>query len=206
MCIANLKLSLTLTSTSSKITGLSLFIFTFTISLSFTLSRLASSGVIWICLFATITPSSNCKYLSPTPIKIPGVPLISPLSRITPFTPISLQSVNDNSTWVKSLQGPKITTFENSPLGPITLTLSLAAYWFGWDKSFTFVNSYPFPNKNSRCFLDKWTCLPDASTINELSFFSETDCSLEFSIISFNFSLIIFSNSALSIFCSCSYL
>ena len=81
-----------------------------------------------------------------------------------------LASVKEISTWVSFLVGPKTDIF-NSPLGPITFTLSTQANWPGWDKSFLFVNWWPSPNKVAKSLSLKWICLAEVSTINIPSIF-----------------------------------
>ena len=76
----------------------SLSILTPTTSLSSTPNSAAASGVRWMCLLATITPSEivTCPL---GPIKVhPGVFAKSPDSLTTPGKPIHLASVKEIST------------------------------------------------------------------------------------------------------------
>ena len=66
----------------------------------------------------------------------PGVPATSPDIRTTGFTPSWKESVREISTWSSFRTGPSTRTFFSSPLGPATVTVSAAAYWPGWDRSF----------------------------------------------------------------------
>ncbi|MNO73982.1 hypothetical protein D3C76_649640 [compost metagenome] len=58
---------------------------------------------------------------------MPGVPSMLPDSRTGALTPIAKESVREISNCEAGRAGPKIRTFANSPLGPTTATVSLAA-------------------------------------------------------------------------------
>ena len=99
-----------------------------TISPFLTPNSAASASVIWMCLFATITPSSrSTEPLGPTSVHLPD-PAISPDSLIGASIPIERASVALSSTWLNFLHGPRIDTLASSFLGPTTVTLSLDAY------------------------------------------------------------------------------
>ena len=109
---------------------------TATMSLSLTPNFSASSGVAWICLFATITPSTNSiSPAGPTNLQA-ALPATSPDSLIGAATPNVRASDKETSTCVAFLAGPKILTFLIVFFGPTKSTLSTQAYWPGWDKSF----------------------------------------------------------------------
>ncbi len=93
-----------------------------------------------MCLLATITPLSIVRVARSVEIVIPGVLSILPLSLTGALIPSTVASVNEISTCVDFLAGPRTTTFFNEPLGPVIVTLSLHAYWPGCDKSLTLFN------------------------------------------------------------------